>query len=118
MAELVPRDGEPVITNTSINAFTSTDLEPQLRERGIDRVAICGIRTEQCCETTARVAADLGFEVVFVTEATTTSGLPGLEAAEIMARIEAVLRGREFATIATVAEFTADFGGPTGADVA
>jgi nicotinamidase-related amidase len=33
---------------------------------------ICGIRTEQCCETTTRVAADLGYQVTFVTEATLT----------------------------------------------
>ncbi|XLM22660.1 isochorismatase family protein, partial [Chromobacterium piscinae] len=32
--------------------------------------AISGIRTEQCCETTARVASDLGYEVDFVSEAT------------------------------------------------
>jgi DNA-binding CsgD family transcriptional regulator len=34
---------------------------------------VCGIRTEQCCETTARVAFDLGYHVTFVTEATATS---------------------------------------------
>ncbi len=34
---------------------------------------MCGIRTEQCCETTARVAFDLGYQVTFVTEATATS---------------------------------------------
>ena len=34
---------------------------------------MCGIRTEQCCETTARVAFDLGYHVTFVTEATATS---------------------------------------------
>jgi hypothetical protein len=33
---------------------------------------VCGIRTEQCCETTARVAFDLGYHVTFVTEATAT----------------------------------------------
>ena len=38
----------------------------------------------QCCETTARVASDLGFEVTFVTDATTTSGIDGLSAEEII----------------------------------
>ncbi|ANF58795.1 cysteine hydrolase family protein [Halotalea alkalilenta] len=37
------------------NAFTDTGLEAWLREHGIRRVVICGIRTEQCCETTARM---------------------------------------------------------------
>jgi nicotinamidase-related amidase len=36
---------------------------------------ISGIRTEQCCETTARVASDLGYDVTFVTEATATTPL-------------------------------------------
>jgi hypothetical protein len=34
---------------------------------------VCGIRTGQCCKTTARVASDLGYHVTFVTEATATS---------------------------------------------
>mgnify|MGYP002040865145 CR=1 FL=1 len=54
------------------NAFTDTTLESWLRERGIMRLIVSGIRTEQCCETTARVASDLGFAVDFVSEATLT----------------------------------------------
>ena len=100
----VPRDSEPVIVKTTINAFTSTDLEAGLRAGGVERVVICGIRTEQCCETSARLAADLGFEVVFVAEATTTTGLPGVTADQIKARTAAVLTGRGFAAVATVAE--------------
>jgi nicotinamidase-related amidase len=106
LGELSPRADEPLLHKTSINAFTSTDLEARLRDAGVDRVVICGIRTEQCCETTARVASDLGFDVVFVTDATTTSAIGDLSAAEIIARTETVLRGREFATISTTAEFT------------
>ncbi|WP_081803662.1 cysteine hydrolase family protein [Halotalea alkalilenta] len=37
------------------NAFTDTGPEAWLREHGIRRVVIYGIRTEQCCEATARV---------------------------------------------------------------
>ncbi len=66
-------------------------------------LVVCGIRTEQCVETTARLASDLGYQVVFVTEATTTEGVGGFTAEEIVARTEAVLRDR-FARIATVAE--------------
>src|ERR1700722_6102979 len=125
MDGLSPRDGEPVITKTSHNAFTTTNLAQLLTSQGIGELVICGIRTEQCCETTARVAADLGYEVTFVTEATATSPIehrdapPGrglaeiladprtLPAADVLARTEYALAGR-FATIATVAELTAD----------
>ncbi|WP_350350821.1 isochorismatase family protein [Microbacterium sp. A8/3-1] len=105
IGELGPRDDEAAVTKTTINAFTSTDLQERLQGVGIRRVVICGIRTEQCCETTARVAADLGFEVEFVTDATTTSAIPshGALAAvsgdDIMRRTESILSARGFATI-------------------
>jgi nicotinamidase-related amidase len=73
MTGLHPRDGEPVLTKTSHNAFTTTGLAQLLTSQGIGELVICGIRTEQCCETTARLAADLGYRVTFVTEATATS---------------------------------------------
>jgi nicotinamidase-related amidase len=125
MDGLAPRDGEPVITKTSHNAFTTTNLAQLLTSQGIGELVICGIRTEQCCETTARVASDLGYQVTFVTEATATSPIehrdapPGrglaeiladprtLPVADVLARTEYALAGR-FATIATVAELTGD----------
>ena len=106
MSELKPDGDEPVVVKTSVNAFTTTNLQQQLVLQGVREVVICGIRTEQCCETTARVAADLGFDVTFVTDATTTSGIPGLTAEQIIERTESVLREREFATIATTDELT------------
>ena len=67
MEELAPLASEAALTKTTINTFGSTDLEELLRREGSDRVVVCGIRTEQCCETTIRVAADLGFDVEFIT---------------------------------------------------
>ena len=107
LEELQPQPDEPRIVKTSINAFTTTNLQQQLMYHGVREIAICGIRTEQCCETTARVASDLGFDVTFVTDATTTSGIDGLSAEDIIARTEAVLAAREFARIATTDELVA-----------
>ncbi|TCO49306.1 nicotinamidase-related amidase [Kribbella antiqua] len=73
---LEPADGEPVLTKTSHNAFTTTNLQQLLTQHGISEVVVSGIRTEQCCETTTRVASDFGYDVVFVTEATATTPLP------------------------------------------
>jgi nicotinamidase-related amidase len=124
MDGLAPQEGEPVITKTSHNAFTTTNLQQLLTERGTTDLLICGIRTEQCCETTARLASDLGYRVTFVIDATATSPIehrdapPGRGMAEILAdpltlsvqdviaRTEYALAGR-FATISTVAELTA-----------
>jgi nicotinamidase-related amidase len=124
MDGLAPQAGEPVITKTSHNAFTTTNLQQLCTERAITDLTLCGIRTEQCCETTARVAADLGYRVTFVIDATATSPIEHRDAPrgrsmaeiladrrtlpvdEIIARTEYALAGR-FATIRTVAELTA-----------
>jgi nicotinamidase-related amidase len=121
---LVPVEGEPVLTKTSHNAFTTTNLQQLLTQRGITEVVISGIRTEQCCETTARVASDLGYDVVFVTEATATTPLPHwtmpadatldeiladprtLSPETVTERTEYALAGR-FATVRTLDELTA-----------
>lgn len=110
VSDLDPQSDEIAVTKTTVNAFTSTDLEDQLRRRGVGRVVVCGIRTEQCCETTARMAADLGFTVEFVTDATTTSaieatdGLAAVSGDEIMQRTESILAARGFATIVRTAD--------------
>jgi nicotinamidase-related amidase len=123
MDELIPLDGEPILTKTSRNAFTTTNLAQLLTERGIRHLVVCGIQTEQCCETTARVANDLGYEVTFVTGATATFPIPHrdapagrsvadlvadprtLAADDVIARTEYALAGR-FATVRSVAELT------------
>jgi nicotinamidase-related amidase len=121
---LEPLPAEPVITKTSHNAFTTTNLQQLLTQHGVTEVVISGIRTEQCCETTTRVASDFGYDVVFVTEATATTPLPhwtmpaDATLEEILAdprtlspevvaeRTEYALAGR-FATIRTLDELTA-----------
>lgn len=118
---LEPLPGEPQMAKTSRNAFTTTNLQQVLTERGVRELVVCGIQTEQCCETTARLAADLGYTVTFVTEATATFPIAHrdapanrsveelladprtLQTADVIARTEYALSGR-FATIATVAE--------------
>lgn len=90
------------------SALVSSGLDVWLTERGIRRLLISGIRTEQCCETTTRHASDLGYAVDFVSEATLTFAMRDARgrdwsAAEIKARTELVLDQR-FARIATVAE--------------
>jgi nicotinamidase-related amidase len=108
MSFLDRRESDPLLVKSTRNAFTSTDLEARLDALGVERVVVCGISTEQCCETTTRVAADLGYEVDFVTEATLTFPIGTLAAEAIVERTEAVLRGR-FARIVTVEEAGAVF---------
>lgn len=70
---LKPLAGEPDLMKTSHNVFTTTNAQQILTRQGVGEVVIAGIRTEQCCETNARVASDLGYRTVFVTDATATN---------------------------------------------
>jgi len=105
---LAPRAGEVVLHKTSHNAFTTTNLAQHLTGRGVDEVVVSGIRTEQCCETTARVASDLGYRVRFVLDATATHPLPRwdgagtLDTTEVQERTASALQGR-FADVVTLA---------------
>ncbi|MBQ1040044.1 isochorismatase family protein [Micromonospora sp. C81] len=120
---LVPAEGEPTLVKTAHNAFTTTNLQQVLTQAGIQDITVCGIRTEQCVETTARVGSDLGYRMTFVTDATLTFPIPHrdlpetatvaeiladprtLTNEEIVTRTEYALAGR-FATIRTVDEVT------------
>jgi nicotinamidase-related amidase len=105
----VPRAHDVEVCKHVHNAFTDTGLDRWLRARKVERVIVSGIRTEQCCETTTRVASDLGYEVDFVTEATLTFPMThprtgrAFTTAEIKEHTELVLDGR-FARVTTVAE--------------
>lgn len=93
------------------SAFIGTGLELWLGGLGIRRLLISGIRTEQCCETTARHGSDLGLAIDFVSEATLTFPMTDRHgrtwsASEIRERTELVLQGR-FARVVTVDEVLA-----------
>ena len=112
LSGLSPAAGEALLHKTMHNAFTGTDLHERLSAAGVDRVRVCGIRTEQCCETTARLASDLGYRVDFVLDATATmplarwDGAGTLTTSEVMARTASALHGR-FAEVVTVEQIVA-----------
>ena len=88
------------------SALVGTGFDVWLTQNGIGRLVVSGIRTEQCCETTARHASDLGFAVDYVTDATLTFDMKhedgsSLSAADIKKRTATVLKDR-FATVCTV----------------
>jgi nicotinamidase-related amidase len=62
--------GETVIVKNVNSSFIGTDLEGQLRRRGIDNVVVVGATTNHCVETTARMAGNLGFGTMLVRDAT------------------------------------------------
>ncbi len=81
------------------SALVGTGLEVWLHQNQIGKIIISGIRTEQCCETTARHASDLGFAVDYVLDATLTWDMQQpdgktLGAADIKMRTATVLQDR------------------------
>lgn len=57
------------VTKRQWGAFYGTDLELQLRRRGIDTLILCGISTNVGVESTARNAWELGFSLVIAEDA-------------------------------------------------
>ena len=111
-------EGRPdlLVTKTVHSAFHGTpDLHDWLGKDEIDKLVICGIQTNMCCETTARVGSDLGYEVGFAIDATHTFDQDdhdgGTVTADELARVTASNLdpefGRVLSTDAAIAELTA-----------
>jgi len=58
-----------VVTKRSWGAFYGTDLDLQLRRRGVSQVVLTGIATSIGVESTARAAHEHGYHVALVTDA-------------------------------------------------
>jgi nicotinamidase-related amidase len=69
--ELDTRPTDVVIVKRQWGAFYGTDLDLQLRRRGITTIILCGIATEFGVESTARDAYERGYEQIFAEDAMT-----------------------------------------------
>ena len=86
------------------SCFRETELLPAIRQRGIKRLIISGMKTEFCIDTTCRMAAELGFQVVMISDAHTTVNSDHLSAEQIIAHHNRTLAG-PFVSLETAAEF-------------
>ncbi|NMP22475.1 hydrolase [Sulfobacillus sp. DSM 109850] len=67
--EMTPKDGDHVVRKRQWGAFYGTDLDLQLRRRGIDTIILTGIATNIGVESTARDAYERGYQQIFVEDA-------------------------------------------------
>ena len=67
--ELTPQAGDIPIIKKQWGAFYGTELELQLRRRGMTTIVLCGVSTNYGVESTARFAYEHGFQQVFVEDA-------------------------------------------------
>lgn len=95
------------VTKTVNSAFYGEpDLERWLRTAGITDLVLCGIQTNMCVETTARMGGNLGFGVTVALDATRTFDLAGpdgtvLDAATLVRATATNLHGGGFARVTT-----------------
>jgi nicotinamidase-related amidase len=66
---LAPQDADIVLTKTTSGAFSGTELDRLLKNMGVSQLILCGVVTNMCVESSARVGADLGFDVTVVSDA-------------------------------------------------
>lgn len=69
--ELDRQPGDIVVTKRSWGAFATTDLDRQLKARGVTQVVVTGVATGTGVESTARQAYELGFNVTLAVDAMT-----------------------------------------------
>src|SRR4051812_33081861 len=110
--EVAPKSGEPLFQKNQNSAFVGTELESYLRERGIESLVMAGLTTDHCVSTTARMAANLGFHVTVVSDATATHGRDGPDgqhySAQVMHDTALASLHNEFGSVRTTAEVLAD----------
>ena len=107
-----PLDDEPVFRKHVDSPFVGTELEAHLRANHIESLIVVGIPTDHGVSSTARTAANLGFDVTVVADATATferRGHDGIRyTADLMHRAALASLHGEFATIRNARDVLAD----------
>jgi nicotinamidase-related amidase len=96
------------IEKTMASSFVGTDLEEWLRKNDIDTVVISGYMSQHCCDTTARYAHHLGFNVEFLSDATGTLAFEnkgGKATAEELHRATLVEQAFRFSNVMSTQEW-------------
>jgi len=80
--DFAPRDGDIVVKeHWAQSGFANTDLDFQLRQRGIVEVIVVGLLANTCVESTSRYAMELGYHVTLVRDATAAMSAAMMHAA-------------------------------------
>ena len=80
--ELAPNPGDVVVQpHWGQNGFANTDLDFQLKQRGIEKIIVIGMIANTCVEATARGGAELGYHVTLVCDATAAFSPEAMHAA-------------------------------------
>ena len=72
VVELAPLENEICLPKTASSVFNATHIDYVLRNLGVERLAICGVMTDQCVESAVRDACDRGYLVTLLTDCCAT----------------------------------------------
>jgi len=101
-AELEPKDSEKVIGKEQPGSFTGTDLDEYLKGTGKNKLVLTGYMAHVCVSTTARQAAERGYDVIIAEDAVGDRDIPGAKAADVVSMTLAEL-GDAFGSIVKAA---------------
>ena len=108
--EIAPIAGEPVVHKSACDSFFETDLEQQLKMRGITHLVIGGCMTQYCVDTTARRAVTLGYDVTLVADGHATADAGALTFEQIVAHHNRLLDGFDAGTKAVAVKKAEEVG--------
>ena len=103
-----------LLVTKSVNSgfHGSPDLHAWLLAHQLAGIVVCGITTNHCCETTARVGGNLGHDVLFAIDATHTFDRAHPDGSTVtageLARVTAANLHGEFATVVATRDLLAD----------
>jgi len=80
--EFGPGEGDVIVLeHWAQSGFANTDLDSQLKQRGIQKIILIGMIANTCIEATARLGMELGYHITLIKDATAAFSHEGMHAA-------------------------------------